>query len=484
MYIAFLLGLFSFIVALSLTPLFRELFNRFGLVDRPDTTRKLHARPIPRVGGIPIAIAYSSAFLALTFFWRQPDPLGGHGVSAANLLPAAGVIFLTGLLDDLIGLKPWQKLLGQFAAGIWVYHAGIRITGVVNHQAEPWWTLPLTLGWLIVCTNAFNLIDGLDGLAAGIGLLTTCTMILASVLTHNVSLALLTVPLAGALLGFLWYNFNPASIFLGDCGSLLVGFLLGCYSVIWSQKSVTILGMSAPLMALAVPMLDVGLSICRRYLRHQPIFAGDRGHIHHRLLARGLTPRAVALVLYGACGIAAALSLTLSTARYGAGGLVMVLFSILLWMGIVYLRYVEFDVVRLMVGGEFRRILSAQIALRALDQSLAEASTVGDCWRIIRQASKDFGFNYVGMTLAGRSFEEEFAPPSPTESWDVRLQVSSTEYVYLRRDLRTSKLPMLATPFVELLQSRLKRKRLEMDVTLQRTHPVDGEKVRSAAGTI
>jgi UDP-GlcNAc:undecaprenyl-phosphate GlcNAc-1-phosphate transferase len=116
-------------------------------------------------------------------------------------------------------------------------------------------------------------------------------------------------PLAGALLGFLRYNFNPASIFLGDCGSLTIGFLLGCYGIIWSQKSATMLGMTAPLMALAIPLLDTGLAIGRRFLRHQPIFGADRNHIHHQLLDRGLSPRRVALILYGVGGIAAVFSL-------------------------------------------------------------------------------------------------------------------------------------------------------------------------------
>src|SRR5262245_64724034 len=119
-------------------------------------------------------------------------------------------------------------------------------------------------------------------------------MILAAFLQNNVPLAMATIPLAGALLAFLRYNFDPASIFLGDCGSLLIGFLLGCYGVLWSQKSATLLGMTAPLMALAIPLMDVCLSIVRRFIRHQPIFGADRGHIHHMLLARGFTVRRVA----------------------------------------------------------------------------------------------------------------------------------------------------------------------------------------------
>src|SRR5207302_8185636 len=132
-------------------------------------------------------------------------------------------------------------------------------------------SVPITVFWLLACTNAFNLIDGVDGLAAGVGLFATITMLLAALLQNNVPLALATVPLAGALPGFLRYNFNPATIFLGDSGSLLIGFLLGAYGLIWSQKSTTLIGMTAPMMALAIPLLDTGLAIVRRALRGQPI---------------------------------------------------------------------------------------------------------------------------------------------------------------------------------------------------------------------
>src|SRR5207245_2267878 len=153
-----------------------------------------------------------------------------------------------------------------------------------------------------------------------------------------------TAPLAGALLGFLRYNFSPASIFLGDCGSLFIGFILGCYAVIWSQKSATLLGMTAPLMALAIPLLDTGLAILRRFLRGQPILAGDRGHIHHRLLDRGLSPRTVALLLYGVCSIAALFSILALRDRYT--GIVIVVFCGMAWIGIQHLGYTEFGAAR------------------------------------------------------------------------------------------------------------------------------------------
>src|SRR3954464_14437999 len=130
----------------------------------------------------------------------------------------------------------------------------------------------------------------------------------AALLQDNTELAMATAPLVGAPSLFLRYNFNPASIFLGDCGSLTIGFLLGCFAALWSQKSATLLGMTAPLMALAVPLLDTGASVVRRFIRHQPIFSADRNHLHHRLLDRGFSPRKVALVMYGVCGVAAAFS--------------------------------------------------------------------------------------------------------------------------------------------------------------------------------
>ena len=164
--------------------------------------------------------------------------------------------------------------------------------------------------WLVGCTNAFNLIDGMDGLAAGVGLVATVTMLLAALTQNNLPLVLATIPLAGCLLGFLRYNFSGASVYLGDCGSLSLGFLLGCFGALWSDKSVTLVALTVPLLAVSIPLLDVVLSIVRRFLRNRPIFQADRGHIHHRLLDRGLSPRSAVLTMYGLCGLVAVVSLS------------------------------------------------------------------------------------------------------------------------------------------------------------------------------
>src|SRR5688500_4440913 len=267
------IGLQAFVFSLVLTPVFRDIFRSYKVVDQPDKKRKVHIYPIPRVGGIAIALAY-----LLTFFLGWPSDVRAFSRElslVANIFPAALLIFMTGLIDDFFGLKPWQKLIGQSVAACLACWAGVRIIGISGYLLPDFWSVPLTIGWLLICTNAFNLVDGLDGLAAGVGLFATLTIFSAALLQGNQPLMFATLPLAGCLLGFLVFNFTPATVFLGDCGSLLIGFLLGCFGVIWAEKSVTLLGLTAPLIALSLPLLDVLLCIARRWLRNQPIFAAD-----------------------------------------------------------------------------------------------------------------------------------------------------------------------------------------------------------------
>jgi len=366
------LGLYSFLIAFALTPLLRIICHRLGLVDRPDGDRKIHTKPIPRVGGIAIVAAYCGAFLPilLSHSAEQRAALSDNLHLIAALAPAAGVVFLTGLVDDIFHLKPWQKLLGQFAAAAMAYWAGVRIENIGSFELS-YLSAPLTLVWIVGCSNAFNLIDGLDGLAVGAGLCATAAMAAAALMTDNAPLLMATAPLLGGLLAFLCYNFNPASIFLGDCGSLLIGFCLGCFGVVWGQKTTTAVGMTAPLMALALPVLDAGLAIMRRYLRRQPIFSADRGHIHHKLLALGCGPRHAALILYGVCGISAALSLLQGALYRSMGSAVVLVFCVLVFIGVRRLRYVEFAVIQKMVGkGELRKIPASRIPLQVLDDAL------------------------------------------------------------------------------------------------------------------
>jgi UDP-GlcNAc:undecaprenyl-phosphate GlcNAc-1-phosphate transferase len=445
---------FAFIVSLVLTPLIRDAFARRGLVDRPDGGRKFHDRPVPRVGGIPIAVSYAAAFGLLLAMPAAGSAFGRHLPAVLSLLPSAGLVFLAGLVDDLRGLRPWQKLAAQTAGAGMAVAAGVRITGLSGHPLDPNLGAVLTVLWLLACSNAFNLIDGLDGLASGMGFFSTLTIFLAALLHGDHPLALATLPLAGSLLGFLRYNFNPASVFLGDSGSLLIGFLLGCYGVIWSQKSATMLGMTAPLMAMAIPLIDVLLSIFRRWLRGKPIFAGDRNHIHHKLLERGLTHRRVVAVLYGAGGLYALLSLLQSHSERQVGGLILVLFCSVTWIGIRHLDYFEFGMAaKTLFGGGLRRLMSNQLVLHGLDQSLHAAPDEFSCWEILRQTLGDAGFAGLYARFNGREFRQPRTIEGPC--WQLRIPLPRGDYFNLERSFDSPVQTVMIGPLAECLHRRL-----------------------------
>ena len=409
MYSLLFLAVSSLLLAIILTPLVRISAQRLGFLDHPDSARKPDYRPIPRVGGVAVALAFVFSY----FLWWL-TPLTASSTIEQNLslvlklVPAVALVFLIGLLDDLFHLRAWWKFSGQIVAAVIAYFAGVHVQGFGGAAfTQWWWTLPATVFWLVACTNAINLIDGIDGLAAGLSLVATLSMLLGAVLSHNVLLALATVPLAGCLIGFLRYNFNPASVYLGDSGSLFIGFLLGCYGVVYSQKSATILGMTAPLIALAIPLLDTTLAIARRFLRRQPIFTADRGHIHHRLLDRGFTPRSAALLLYGIGAVAAMFSLAMANNHLEIP--VIVVFGVVTWIGIQHLGIVEFDTVgRLMLRGAFRGLLTSHIVVDSLRVRLNAATTTEECWQILESSYRDLGFCHIYLRFSGSSFSANF----------------------------------------------------------------------------
>ena len=449
------LGFRAFIISLVLTPICRDVFRSYGVVDQPDAARKVHRYPIPRVGGLAIAISYLVAYVLVRP--EEGSQLAQQLSLVWRLIPGAALAFGIGLLDDLFNLRAWIKLAGQLAAAGLACVGGVRILSIGGASMDAWWNVPLTMLWLLACMNAFNLVDGLDGLAVGVGLFATLTVFTAAMMQHNMVLAVATFPLAGALLAFLCYNFNPATIFLGDSGSLLIGFLLGCYAAIWSNKSATLLGMTAPLMALSIPLLDVALAIVRRFLRRQPIFTADRGHIHHRLLDRGFTPRRVVLVLYGLCGLAAAFSLLQGVVHSFAGALLL-LFGVFVLLGIQYLGYAEFDLAgKLLFSGEFQRSVSAQLDLRKFRAALAAAGTPAGCWEVVREACGKFGFQQVRLCLAGEIFEHS-SDDSGAPGWTVRVPLANGDYAMLVRPFASPVLPMVVAPFVDSLRETLVEK--------------------------
>ena len=409
----------AFLIAVILTPIIRDISRSFNLVDRPGK-RKVHAHPLPRVGGIAIAIAYCISLISFS----GSSLTISDSIPVWRLLPGAALVFLTGLLDDVFSLKPFVKILGLVAAATVVFFSGIRIGGLAGDTLGMWLQFPLTVLWLVSTSNALNLIDGLDGLCAGMGLMSTLALFMAAIRHGNYPLAYATLPLAGALLGFLCYNINPATVFLGDSGALTIGFLLGCYGMIWSQKTSTLISMMVPMLALSVPLLDAALAVVRRFLRHQPIFSADRRHIHHRLLDRGLSPRQAVWILYLFAALAAGMALLASSflgTRYQ--GFIILLFCGLALIGIRQLRYSEFGIVgRFLFRGELNRTVNLKLKMETLEAALDGASSETEWWAALSNGIA--ALDLISVRWVGLHGARETRKSDRTADWTFRIPVT------------------------------------------------------------
>lgn len=357
------LGLFLFSLALSVvaTREVRDLATRRGWVSAPLDGRHVHLAPLPRVGGVAIFLAFSVSlgmWLALSLIF--PRLVAGLAPSTLfRIYVPACLIFCLGIYDDLRGASPYLKFAVQVVAALMLFAGGMRILNlplVFGDRSLPWFVgLPLTVLWVVAVTNAFNLIDGLDGLAAGSALFSTIVFFIVSLVTHSWLGSLISVTLAGAILGFLRFNFNPATIFLGDSGSLFIGFMLSALALAGAQKAPTFVAVAIPVVSFGLPILETLLSIVRRLISGRPIFSADREHIHHKLLQMGLSHRQVVIVLYAVSGMFAMLSLFLLWPTGSTLGLVLVVVGTGIWIGVQHLNYIEF--------GELRRV-----AQRTIDQ--------------------------------------------------------------------------------------------------------------------
>ena len=357
------LGLFflSLLLAFVLTRYVRDLATARGWVVVPTQERHLHSRPLPRLGGVAIFLSFSCC-MGVAALWavRNPQVHSSFFLTRmATIFVPAALVFLLGVYDDLRGAGPYFKFSVQGIAAAMLYMGGLRIVNIpvlFGDRALPWYVgLSFTVVWVLAITNAFNLIDGLDGLASGSALFSTMVAFVVALLHGPALVELMTIALAGAILGFLRYNFNPATIFLGDSGSLLIGFLLSALALDGAQKSPTIVAVAIPIVSFGLPILDTSLSVMRRLISGRPVFTADREHIHHKLLQHGMTHRQVVILLYGVSAVFAMLSLFLLWPTGSSLGLVLAVLGIGIWIGVQHLGYLEF--------GEL-----ARVAQRTLDQ--------------------------------------------------------------------------------------------------------------------
>ena len=455
----YLLGIcaISFVLSLALTPLCRDLALHYRLLDYPDSGRKDHQRAVPRIGGVPILVACAISFMLLTI-WpdRGVSELRGGLPFVASLMPATCIVFLVGLVDDLRGLRARAKLAGQAIAAAVACLSGVVITHAGNYAVPDWASYAITIIWLVGCSNAFNLIDGLDGLASGLGLIATAAIALVAVLAGNIDLQLAAIPLGGAMLGFLAYNRHPASVFLGDCGSLTIGFLLGCLAIFWADIETSALQASAPLIAFAIPLLDTVLAIGRRFARGFPIFSPDRRHIHHRLLDRGLTRPQVVTVLYCAAGAAALLSVLQSALKWRiAGWAVLLLVGVAIYFGTRTLHYAEFFwATRIARVRYLQRLVNAQCQLTALGSNIEKAQSAEDRWKVICESTRALGFYSASLHVGNTIFVDREKGVEPS-ACTITIPLYDDGYLHLKPGMDSIAEPVLIASLARVLRDSL-----------------------------
>ncbi|MGB2677020.1 MAG: MraY family glycosyltransferase [Candidatus Acidiferrum sp.] len=367
--------------------------------------RHVHTTPLPRIGGVAIFVSFmivvGCALLVARWLF---SPLTLPVLPILKLLAPAVIIFALGLYDDLHRVSPTGKFLVQAVAATLLYLGGYGIHHFdllfSAHPLQTFIGLPLTIFWVLLITNAFNLIDGLDGLAAGSGLFSTVVILLLSLFTPNPMVSFLAIVLAGVILGFLRFNFHPASIFLGDSGSLFIGFLISALAIIASQKAPTIVAVSIPLVCLGLPILDVVLAVARRFLGGKPIFRGDRDHIHHKLLKRGLSQREAVLLLYAVTAGFGFISLVLLH-RATAVALILALTGTVVLIGVQQLRYGEFGEMLSILQRATRRrqIVANHVAVRHAAESLESCNEFQSICHVLEDTLQPVGFDGIRFQM-------------------------------------------------------------------------------------
>ncbi|WP_084517318.1 glycosyltransferase family 4 protein [Desulfatiglans anilini] len=406
-----------FLIALTLalvnTPLVAKVGLRLGIVDPPGE-RKIHRRPVPRIGGAAIFLSFWGSFLPVLSPWVREKTNVLQLIASEPALFAialgSAIAFGLGLWDDKRGLGPWKKFGVQILAGAIAYFGGVQIQGVsvpgVGTFHLGWVALPVTVFWILLVMNAINLIDGLDGLAAGVSFFACMVLVALSVIGHHLLVAALMAALAGAILGFLRYNFNPAKIFMGDGGSYFLGYMIATSSIIGSIKGQAAVTLLIPVIAMGVPLLDTMWATVRRFLMGKAIFQADREHFHHRLLRLGYSHRKAVLLLYGASIMFGILALALVNLQDERAALILGAIAVVVILGIRRLGYMNYlKGKRLMawirelgdaagLSHERRSFLYEQI-------QISEASDLEELWRRTAHALGMLEIDLAALYLNG-----------------------------------------------------------------------------------
>lgn len=409
------LFLIATIASLVTTPLIRRLCQRLQLFDIPSDDRRLHRTAIPRLGGVALYFSCLAALSLLPFLDNLlTDTLAGFKSEFLMLAIPATLVLLLGVYDDLRGTNAIVKFVALGLISTLFYAMGGRIDalsvpffGVV--QLPALLSFVITIIWLVGIANAFNLIDGMDGLASGAALFSSLVILGVSVSHERTLMIVVSLVLCGALAGFLRYNFNPASIFLGDSGALFIGFVLAALSVLGTQKATTAVAIVVPILAFGFPVVDTAMTMARRVVSRKPVFQGDNEHIHHMLLARGWSQRRAALVLYGVCAVFALAALIFPATGSKLPGFMLFVISVAVIIAVGHLRYHEVDEIRAGVKrtvADRRLRVANNIKVRRAARALSKASDLHEMFEVMRHML-DFGEFTFANAMVGQAGRAE-----------------------------------------------------------------------------
>lgn len=399
--------LLTFVLALLcgllLTPAAARLGRRMGAVDR---TRE---PPIPRSGGLAIAAAALLALLVLVLVLASARALALASLGTMGAIYAGALAILAlGVVDDIKGLGAAPKVTVEIALAVALFYSGVRIEtlwlpfGIVDLGQVL--GLVLTVAWIVGITNAFNLLDGIDGVAAGSAVFALLAMFVTAVSLGQPVVAILTVALAGATVGFLPFNFSPARVYLGDTGSLFLGYVLATLAVVGATKGPALVALAIPIVAFGLPVLDTGVAVVRRAMRGAPIFRGDREHIHHRLVDLGLTPGQTAAVLYAVSAAFALASMLLLNPNVRGMAVVLTMLGVAIWFAVRYLRLHEFSEIGRMArrGVVQGRAVAFNVDVRKAAAELEAVRSWDDLLAVLARVFDEGDFDAVRVVVDPR----------------------------------------------------------------------------------
>ena len=430
----------AYLISVALMPLISRVAVHRKLLDFPDDVRRRHGRPVPRLGGVAVFVSV----LAVIGAGAALDDRAHLLVLlpfVASMSIGATILFVTGLVDDIVGVRPLGKLAAQSVAALIVFYAGFRLDVIMLSPSMELslgtLSLPVTVLWIVGLSNAFNLVDGADGLAGGVAVVALVATATSAIIVHDPTVLWCSLALLGAMLGFLRFNWPPARIFLGDSGSLVVGFLLAVLTVKGASRTDGSVYALAPIFALSYPLLDTGISMLRRWLRGEPLSRADGRHIHHQLQKLGVGPRQSVLLICGLSAVIAMLGLSATfappefTIAIATAG--VALLALILVYGLRWLEYHEFwD-----AGSSFtsaalrgRSVIRDKIHARDVAALLRSAESVDHLGSILEQSAASFRF--VHVQLQGRSEVLQHVEPIAvqahgTPTWKLEYPITKAD---------------------------------------------------------